>query len=88
MSLWLDFKRWLVTWALTFAFTFPKAGSPRRVIRYLSLFLFRDRSDWVHVDEAKHGYWIAEDLKKNAKKEAIQDRISEANIIILWVPGN
>lgn len=87
MSYFSDFKRWIVTWALTFAFTFPKAHQPRRVIRLLSWFLFGARSSWVHVDEGKHGHWIAEDLKKNAKREAIQDRISEANVIILWIPG-
>ncbi|KAI7863102.1 Alpha/Beta hydrolase protein [Mucor mucedo] len=86
MSLFSDFKRWVTVWALTFAFSFPKASTPRRVIYFLRLFLFQGRRDWIHKDET-HGYWIAEDLKKNAKREAIQDRISEANIIILWVPG-
>ncbi|CAO3625881.1 unnamed protein product [Mucor hiemalis] len=50
------------------------------------MFLYRGRSDWIHRDET-HGYWIAEDLKRNAKREAIQDRISEADVIILWIPG-
>ncbi|KAG2237209.1 Alpha/Beta hydrolase protein [Thamnidium elegans] len=83
--MFLDFKRWVTTWALTFAFSFPSANYPRRVIQLLQLFFYRARTDWIHKE--KFGYWIAEDLKKNAKREAIQDRISEANVIILWVPG-
>lgn len=86
MSWFIDFKRWVTVWALTFAFSFPEASAPRRAIYFLQMFLFRGRRDWIHKDES-HGYWIAEDLKKNAKREAIQDRISEANVIILWVPG-
>lgn len=86
MSLFQDFKRWLTLWALTFTFTFPKSDYPRRVIHYLQLFLYRSRSSWIHK-EVPHGYWIAEDLKKNAKREAISDRIEEANVIILWIPG-
>ncbi|CEP16816.1 hypothetical protein [Parasitella parasitica] len=50
------------------------------------MFLYRSRSDWRHYEENR-GYWIAEDLKRNAKREAINDRISEANVIILWIPG-
>lgn len=86
MSLFQDFKRWITLWALTFAFTFPKADYPRKVIKLLQMFLYRGRSSWIHHDET-HGYWIAEDLKKNAKREAIQDRISEADVIFLWIPG-
>lgn len=83
--MFLEFKRWVTVWALTFAFSFPRAGYPRRVIQFLQLFFYRARTSWIHKEE--FGYWIAEDLKKNAKREAIQDRISEANVIILWVPG-
>lgn len=83
--MFLEFKRWVTTWALTFAFSFPTASYPRRVIQLLQLFFYRARNDWIHKE--KFGYWIAEDLKKNAKREAIQDRISEANLILLWVPG-
>lgn len=84
--MFLEFKRWVTTWALTFAFSFPTVNYPRRVIQFLQLFFYRARTDWIHKE--KFGYWIAEDLKKNAKREAIQDRISEANLILLWVPGN
>lgn len=83
--MFLEFKRWVTTWALTFAFSFPTASYPRRVIQLLQLFFYRARTDWIHKE--KFGYWIAEDLKKNAKREAIQDRISEANLILLWIPG-
>lgn len=51
------------------------------------MFLFNSRSKWIH-HESPYGYWIAEDLQMNAKREALQDRISEANVIIFWIPGN
>ena len=86
MSLFLDLKRWLTVWVLTFAFNFPRPDYPRKAVKLLQLFWYRTRTDWIHRDET-YGYWIAEDLKKNAKKEAIQDRISEANVILLWIPG-
>ncbi|KAI9483572.1 MAG: Alpha/Beta hydrolase protein [Benjaminiella poitrasii] len=86
MSLFQDFKRWITMWALTFAFTFPTVEYPRKILHYLQLFLFRSRSSWIHKEEL-YGHWIAEDLKKNAKREALSDRISEANVILLWIPG-
>ncbi|CAO3702126.1 unnamed protein product [Rhizopus stolonifer] len=33
------------------------------------------------------GYWIAENFKYDTKKEAIADRIMEANVILFWIPG-
>ncbi|KAI7905512.1 Alpha/Beta hydrolase protein [Cokeromyces recurvatus] len=86
MSLFHDFKRWITIWLLTFSFSFPIVTYSRRIIHYLQLFLFRSRSDWIHIEEP-YGYWIAEDLKKNVKREALMDRISEANVILLWIPG-
>lgn len=86
MSLYQDFKNWITIWVLTFAFSFPKTDYPRRAIHYLQMFLYRSRSDWIHREESR-GHWIAEDLKRNAKREAITDRISEANVIFLWIPG-
>ncbi|KAI8647887.1 Alpha/Beta hydrolase protein [Parasitella parasitica] len=85
MSFFQDFKCWITVWVLTFAFSFPKAEYPRLAIHYLQMFFYRSRSDWKHKEE--RGYWIAEDLKRNAKREAMNDRISEANVIILWIPG-
>ncbi|KAI8072254.1 Alpha/Beta hydrolase protein [Gilbertella persicaria] len=85
MSLFARFKRWVLVWALTVAFTFPKAYYPRQIINYLSFFLFRARSSWIHKAEG-YGYWIAEDLK-GAKREAMSDRISEADVVLLWIPG-
>jgi hypothetical protein len=86
MSLFQNFKCWITLWVLNFAFSFPKSDYPRKAIHYLQMFLYRSRSDWIHKEESR-GYWIAEDLKRNAKREAITDRISEANVIILWIPG-
>ncbi|CAO3610782.1 unnamed protein product [Mucor fragilis] len=86
MSLYQDFKNWITIWVLTFAFSFPKADTPRRAIHYLQMFLYRSRSGWIHKEESR-GHWIAEDLKRNAKREAIADRISEANVVFLWIPG-
>ncbi|CEJ02058.1 hypothetical protein RMCBS344292_16075 [Rhizopus microsporus] len=85
MSIFQRLKNWLTVLALTFAYTFPKAEYAQKAIRYLQLFLFRARSDWVH--EESRGYWIAEDLQHNAKKEAINDRILESHVIFLWIPG-
>ncbi|OBZ84345.1 Carboxylesterase LipF [Choanephora cucurbitarum] len=84
MSLITRFKRWVLTWALTVAFTFPKQHYPRQIIAFLSFF-FRKRSSWIHKVDG-YGYWVAEDLK-GAKREAISDRISESDVVLLWVPG-
>ena len=86
MSIFQRLKKWLTVLTLTFAYTFPKAGYAQKAIRYLQLFFFKARSDWIH--EESRGYWIAEELQHNAKKEAINDRILESHVIFLWIPGN
>jgi hypothetical protein len=85
MSIFQRIKSWITVIVFTFAFTFPKATYIQKVIDYLQIIFFRQRSDWIH--EESRGYWIAEDLKYNTKKEAIADRIMEANVIFFWIPG-
>lgn len=85
MSLFQKLKSWVTFTALAFAFTFPKASYVQKVIHYLQIVFFRKRSDWILEDS--RGYWIAENFKYDAKKEAIADRIIEADVILFWIPG-
>ncbi|KAI8977269.1 Alpha/Beta hydrolase protein [Mycotypha africana] len=86
MSIFERLKRWLLVWILRFAFSFPNGAYARKAIHCLKKILFNTRSDWIQRHEP-YGYWIAEDLQANSKKEALLDRISEADVIFFWIPG-
>ncbi|KAI8986973.1 Alpha/Beta hydrolase protein [Pilobolus umbonatus] len=83
--MWTRFKQWLTSWTLSFCLVFPNTSLARKMIHMLQVVFFKERLDWI-VREPR-GYWVAEDLKKDAKREAISDRVSESDIIVLWIPG-
>lgn len=84
MTFFWTLRRWIILFLLRIALSWRSHGQARRIIKFLGFLLPFDRS-WV-CNQDDRGMWIGEHISSE-KKEALEDRVANSDIVLLWVPG-
>lgn len=84
MTFFWSLRRWIILFLLRIALSWRSHGHARRIVKFLNFLLPFDRS-WV-CNQDDRGMWIGEHVS-NEKKEALEDRVANSDIVLLWVPG-